>query len=137
MVGAAVVTATSVAIRGRLAAEREMTSACTIAPRGTTPTTDPDTGEVTFPAGTPVYSGKCRVRPAGTQGSTLEAGGAEVFAFDYLVSVPFSVTGVQEGHRVTVTASPDPALVGVTVEVQKVDRGEHITARRLSCNEVS
>jgi hypothetical protein len=138
MVGAAVVTATSVAIRGRLAAEREMTSACTIAPRGTTPTTDPDTGEVTFPAGVAVYSGKCRVRPVTSRsGAALEIGGAQVFAFDYLVSVPFAVTDVQEGHRVTVTASPDPALVGVTVEVQKVDRGEHITARRLSCNEVS
>jgi hypothetical protein len=74
MVGAAVVTATTTAIRGRLAAEREMTSACTITPRGTTPTTDPDTGEVTFPVGAPVYSGKCRVRPAGTAGINARGG---------------------------------------------------------------
>jgi hypothetical protein len=47
------------------------------------------------------------------------------------------VAGVQEGHRVTVTSSPDPALVGVVLEVHKVDRGENITARRLSCNEVN
>jgi hypothetical protein len=75
--------------------------------------------------------------PGWHPGINARGGGAQVFAFDYLVSVPFAVTDVQEGHRVTVTASPDPALVGVTVEVQKVDRGEHITARRLSCNEVS
>jgi hypothetical protein len=60
-----------------------------------------------------------------------------MFDFDYLVSVPFSVTGIAEGMSVTVTASPDPALVGVNLEIQKVDRGEHITARRLSCNEVT
>ena len=131
-------TAATTAARGRVAAEREMTSACTIAPRGTEPTTDPDTGAVTFPAGVAVYTGKCRVRPVTSRGGgTLEIGGAEMFAFDYLISVPFSVTGVQEGHRVTVTASPDQALVGVVVEVQKVDRGEHITARRLSCTEVA
>lgn len=99
--------------------------------------TDPVTGEVTFPAGTAVYTGKCRVRPAGREGQTAEAGGRELFTFDYLVSVPFSVAGVQEGHRVTVTSSPDPALVGVVLEVHKVDRGENITARRLSCNEVN
>jgi hypothetical protein len=118
-------------------AEALMSSACTIAPRGTTPTTDPDTGDVTFPAGVAVYSGPCRVRPADLQARTAEAGGAEIYTFDYLVSIPFSVTGVQEGHRVTVTASPDPALVGVALEVQKVSRGETITARRLSCNEVA
>jgi hypothetical protein len=43
---------------------------------------------------------------------------------------------VIEGHRLTVTFSPDLALVGITVEVQKVDRGDNITARRLACSEV-
>jgi hypothetical protein len=122
----------------RARAESLMSSTCTIRARATgEPTTDSTTGAVTPAVGATVYSGKCRVRPAGTQGSTAEAGGAEVFTFDYLISVPFSVTGVAEGHRLTVTASADPALVGVTLEVQKVDRGEHITARRLSCNEVT
>ncbi len=60
-----------------------------------------------------------------------------MFTFDYLVSIPFAEADVQEGHRVTISASPDPALVGVVVEVQKVDRGEHITARRLFCREVA
>lgn len=114
-----------------------MTSACTIAPPGTEPTTDPNTGEVVFPAGVAVYTGPCRVRPMSAQSHATEVAGAEVFSFDYLVSVPFAVVGVQEGHRVTVTASPDPALVGVALEVQKVDRGDNITARRLLCNEVA
>jgi hypothetical protein len=87
MVGAAVVTATSVAIRGRLAAEREMTSACTITPRGTTPTTDPDTGEVTFPLGRRVL-GQVPGAPGWHAGINARGGWREVFAFDYLVSVP-------------------------------------------------
>jgi hypothetical protein len=114
-----------------------MSSVCTIRAKSTGRTTDPTTGAVTPTPGAVVYAGPCRVRPAGREAQTAQAGGAEVFAFDYLVSVPFSVTGVAEGQRLTVTASPDPALVGVEVEVQKVDRGEHITARRLSCSEVA
>lgn len=99
-------------------------------------TTNPETGEVATPAGTLVYEGKCRVRPAGTQSQDVDTGGSELAQFDYVVSVPFAVTGVLEGHRVTVTASPDPALVGTLVEVRKVDRGDHISARRLFCEEV-
>lgn len=121
----------------RAAAESLMTSTCSIAPPGVEPVTDPDTGEVTFPAGVAVYTGPCRVRPGGTRGSTLEVGGAELFTFDYQVSIPFAEVGVLEGHEVVFTASADPALVGVVVEVQKVERGDHITARRLLCREVS
>ena len=129
--------AAGVAEMGRRLAESLMTSTCTIRERGTEPVTDPETFEVTFPPGAVVYSGKCRVRPAGREAQTGTSGGAEVFTFDYLVSVPFSVADVDEGHLLTVDASPDPALVGVSLEVQKVDRGDNITARRLSCNEVA
>lgn len=121
----------------RAEAEALMTSTCTIAPEGTEPVTDPDTGEVTFPPGVAVYTGKCRVRPAAGQGSTAESGGAEVFVYDYLISIPFAETDVVEGMRVTVDSSPDPALLTVVVEVTKVDRGDHLTARRLFCNEVT
>lgn len=114
-----------------------MSSACSIAPAGVEPVTDPETGEVTFPAGEAVYVGKCRVRPVAAVGGDTDAGGAELARLDYLISVPFSVTGVKEGHRVTITASPDVSLVGAVVEVRRVDRGDHITARRLQCEEVA
>ena len=115
-----------------------MTSTCTIRGKSSgVPVTDSVTGAVTFPAGEVVYSGQCRVRPMTSRGGgTVEAGGAELFTFDYLVSVPFAVTGVREGMPVTIDSSPDPDLVGIVVEIRKVDRGETITARRLSCNEV-
>lgn len=129
--------ASSTAARGRAFAERQYESTCLIAPKGTAPVTDNTTGAVTFPPGAAVYTGKCRVRPAGGQGSTAESGGAEVFVYDYLVSIPFAEADVVEGMRVTIDSSPDPALLTVVVEVTKVDRGDNLTARRLFCNEVS
>lgn len=117
-----------------------MTSTCTIRERADGTVTDPETGEVATVVGAVVYSGPCRVRPtnvAGAQATVIDVGGGEAFRFGYLVTVPFSVVGVREGHRLTVDSSPDPDLVGRDLEVQGVDRGEHITARRLSCEEVA
>ena len=97
--------------------------------------TDPSTGEVVQPK-TTVWFGPCRVRPNDAQASPVEVGGAELFAYDYLVTIPFEVDEVVEHLRGTVTSSPDPALVGITVEVQKVARGDDISGRRLLCTEV-
>jgi hypothetical protein len=99
---------------------------------------DPQTGEVTDSQGA-VWSGPCRIRPAGggSTGGADEVGGAEVFTYDYMVSLPVAVDVVVAGHRLTVTASPDAALAGVTMEVQRVDRGDTITARRLFCRDVA
>lgn len=125
---------------GRALAESLMTSTCTIRDRSGGSVMDPDTLEYTATPGAVVYSGKCRIRPAaGPAGdsSTREIGGVEMYAFDYLVSVPFVVADVREGQRVTIDSSADPALVGVELEVSHVDRGEHITSRRLQCAEVA
>ena len=97
--------------------------------------TDPSTGEVTR-GQTVIWSGPCRIRPAATQASETEAGGAELFTYDYLVSIPWAVTEVLEHMRGTVTDCPDLALAGVTMEVQRVARGSTITARRLACTVV-
>jgi Family of unknown function (DUF6093) len=95
---------------------------------------------VTFPPGVAVYTGKCRIR--GSSGRALQAdttnvGAVQFFTTDYMIAVPFNVTTVKEGHVLTVSASPDPALVGIVVEVQHVERGEHISARRLICKDVA
>jgi hypothetical protein len=119
----------------RARAEALMSSTCTVFTPGA-PITDPNTGEVTSTQ-TTVWFGPCRARPAGRQSYPAQVGGAEEFAFDYLISLPFSVSSVVEKMRLTVTGSPDAALVGITVEIQKVDRGDHVTARRLACTEVS
>lgn len=124
----------------RAEAEAMMTSTCTIRVPGTEDTTDDDTGEVTRTPGATVYSGRCRIRPAsgpGGDSAEREAGGAQLFVYDYLISVPFVVATVRERHRVTIDSSPDASLVGAEVEVQQIDRGDHLTARRLRCNEVA
>ena len=97
--------------------------------------TDPSTGEVTR-ANTVVWSGPCAIRPAGDRSQETEFGGAEVFVYDYLVKIPWSVTTVVEHLRGTVTSCPDLALAGITMEVQKVARGSRITTRRLACTVV-
>jgi hypothetical protein len=129
------VSAASAAARGRAFADAQFTSACTVFKPGE-PITDPQTGEVTRAPQT-IWFGPCRVRPgSGQMANAGEAGGGEVFEFAFVVSVPFSVASVIEGHRLTVTASPDPALIGMTLEVQRIDRGDNVTARRLFCQEV-
>jgi hypothetical protein len=131
-------TAQSVAIAGRRAAESLMTSTCTITARSGEPVTDPDTGAVSFPAGPVVYSGKCRVKPSSTWGRTAEAGGEQVAPSTFTVSVPFAVTAVDRGHVVRIDASPDGWLVGRVLEVRFApESGDHVTARRLLCEEPS
>jgi hypothetical protein len=133
------VSAETAAARGRRLIESMMRSTCTVRELSSSSAVDPDSGQVTPVPGAIVYSGKCRVRPLGNQSQTQDAGGAEVFSFDYLVSLPFNSGGsadVREGMTCHIDSSPDPALAGVDVEVQKVDRGDDITARRLFCNEV-
>jgi hypothetical protein len=100
-----------------------------------TPVTDPNTGEVVTPQ-TVVWSGPCRIRSADYVARQIEVGGAEAFTYDYLISVPWSVTQIIEHLRGTVTSSPDLALAGLTVEVQKVARGSTLSARRLACTVV-
>jgi len=111
-----------------------MTSACTIFTSGEQ-ITDPQTGEVTTGQDV-IWTGRCRVRPMDRSAATPDVAGVPIVTFDYLVSIPFDAYTVLEGHRLTITDSPDPALAGVTLEVQKVDRGDHLSARRLACREV-
>lgn len=129
-------------IEGSVARAREkvlrmLRSECTVFSTGEQ-ITDPNTGEVTR-AQTVVYTGPCKVRPAATGLTALsdDIGGGELFRFDYRVSLPFEVDTVFEGHRLTITSSPDPALLGITLEVQRVDRGDSVTARRLICQRIA
>jgi hypothetical protein len=122
----------------RAEAEANMASICTIRKNDTRPTTDPETGEVTPGVGTLVYSGKCRIQPGATQSQSQSRGGAETFEFAFIVSVPFSATGIRAGHLVTIDGSPDPDAVGLLLEVQPTRfAGDNITARRFGCNEVA
>lgn len=130
-------TAARAAELGRIFAESLMTSTCRIFTPGPA-VTDPNSGAVTYPE-QGVVTSPCRVRPAGTSGNSggngQDIGGAEAIAAGYVVSLPFAVTaGILQ--RLVVTASPDPSLVGLSLEVRQVARGDNVTARRLLCEEV-
>lgn len=118
----------------RAAAESLMSSSCTITRPGGEPVWDDATGTYTDPEPVVTYSGKCRIRPAATWGREASAGEADVLLSAFRIQLPFTATGVDTGQKVTVDSSPDPALVGRALIVRFVpDMGDHITARRLTC----
>ncbi len=128
--------ATSVTLRGRAAAEALMADAVTIQ-RRTGETTDPDTG-VVAPTYATVYAGKAKVQAAQFSGSPSTVGEAELLIAQMQVHIPMSATGVTSDDLVTVTASAlDPELVGKTFRVRGASHKSYLTARRYSVIEVT
>jgi hypothetical protein len=122
--------AASVLARGQAAAEALMVDACTI--RRATGETN-DAHGYTSTTYTTIYTGKCRIQ----QQSSAQAQQHDA-AEDYLlmlrleVQVPMTVTGVQAGDEVLITASAlDPDLPGRTFRVHDLAHKTHATARRL------
>jgi len=124
----------SATLAGRRAAEALMVDTCTITRGTSSQTFDPATGTYATTPGVSVYTGPCRVKPAGTSDRVVEAGGQAVSLFPFVVSVPISAVQFAVDDRVTVTVSTlDPALVGTVLRVVQVAAGSHLTARRLGC----
>lgn len=134
--------ATSVTLAGRAAAERLMVDTCTIT-RQTGHTTNLSTGVITATTVT-VYAGKCRVKqvtgggqPA-SSGSDSGVGEASLALVPYQLQLPMSATGLGQGDRATVTASAlDPDLVGRVFVLDGVAAGTHLTMRRYQVREVT
>jgi hypothetical protein len=128
--------ATSVTLRGRAAAERLMLDTCTIQ-RTASLTTDPDTGVVT-PTYTTVYTGKCKVQQQSPASAPTVVGEASVFVGQLELHLPMSVTGVQPDDLATITACPlDADLVGRTFRLRGPAHKSYLTARRYPVVEVA
>ena len=128
--------ATSVALRGRIAAEALMLDAVTITRAGT-PTTNPDTGVVT-PSLTTIYTGIAKVQAASASGSPENVGEAERMASQLVLHIPMSVTGVTADDVATITASAlDPDLVGKVFTIRAPMHKSFATARRFPLQELS
>jgi hypothetical protein len=120
---------------GRLIAERQMSSALRYFTPGP-PVTDPVTGQVTSSEQGAARS-RCKVRPTSPRDFPAQAGGDQVFASNYIVSLPFGQAPVPAvGQEIVVESSPDPALVGARMQIRHVSIGDAITARRLLCFKV-
>lgn len=129
-------TATSVTLRGRLAAEANMVDACTIK-RVTGSSTNDNTGVVT-PTYSTIYSGKCRIQQTVPVSKPHDVGEAAVWLQRLELQVPMSVTGIASDDLVTITASLlDADLVGRTFHVRELGHKSHMTARRVQIEEVT
>lgn len=129
-------TAETATLSGRAAAEALMVDTCTITRSATRGTFNETTLQYDSPTTTSLYTGKCRVKPAGGQVSdrVVQFGEQAVSLWPFQVSVPISVENLAVDDLVTITASSlDPDLVGTVLRVRDVTQGTHITARRLGC----
>lgn len=88
------------------------------------------TGELANPAAAPIYSGKCSVKPDDTQ--PIEDA-SDNLLLRYTVTLPYTASGVREGHAVTMTATQDPDLMGQTLRVVSVDLKTLMVSRKLRC----
>jgi hypothetical protein len=130
------VSATSVILRGRAAAERLMLDACTVR-RLASEATNRETG-VVIPTYTTVYSGKCKFQQRATGSSQQDLGQATIMLVQLEVHLPASVTGVLSEDIVTCTASVlDAELVGRTWLVQGEAHKSYLSARRLVLQELT
>lgn len=119
--------------RGRQLAEALMVDTCTIRHR---------TGETTDENGTivgtysTVYTGRCRVQQATPASAPQDTGEAHVYLLRLEVQLPMTVTGLEVGDEIEVTASVhDADLIGRTFLIRDLAHATHKTARRVQCTE--
>lgn len=121
--------------RGQVAAELGMVDTCTIR-RVTGTATDDFSGAVTKTYLSPdSYAGKCRVQMRLAQSTEHDAGEDFVRLLRVEIQLPMSVSGLEVGDEVTVTASADPDLMGRTFLIRDLFHKTEATARRVQCTE--
>lgn len=120
---------------GRTLLTETLIDACTIR-RQTGATESLITGTST-PAYATIYAGPCKVQGAAAASST-DVAEAHLALDSPILHVPITVTGVQEGDLVTITASAnDPELPGRFFRIQGPHHKSNATARRFQCTEVT
>lgn len=130
-----VMTAESLVLAGRVAAEALMVDACTITRRDGTTTTNATTGVVT-PNETPVYTGACRIQNRAPRVRSPIAGEAVWLERLIELQIPMSATDIRTGDGATITASLlDPHLVGVKLRITASEHKSHATMRRVQTTE--
>ncbi|MFI2664881.1 DUF6093 family protein [Micromonospora carbonacea] len=119
--------------QGRAAAERLMADQCLI--RRATGEGSDDDGNV-VKTYEDLYAGKCRVQQTSAQAAQEDVGEDFQLMLRLEVHLPMSVTGLEAGDEVTITASAhDPDLPGRTFLVRDLFHKTHATARRVGVTE--
>lgn len=130
--------ATSITLAGRRAAERLMVDTCTVK-RLASQVSDPETGVIT-PTYTTIYTGRCKVQRTShpTNSRPLNVGEAELFAAYIELHLPTSVLGVDSDDFATIDAAPlDADLVGTVFHLRELAHKTFQTARRFGVQEVT
>ena len=129
-------TSTSITLRGRAMAERQMVDACTVT-RQATASSDAELGTITYST-TTVYSGKCRVQQHGASTRPHQLGEAAVWLQRLELQLPMSVTAVASDDLVVITASSlDPDLLNRKWRVRELTHKTHETMRRYTIEETT
>jgi hypothetical protein len=127
--------ATTITLRGRIAAEALMVDTCTIK-RAASFATDPETGIAT-PTYSTIYTGKCRLKLPVAVARPVTAGQAQEFTQHPILSLPATTTGILVDDILTITASLlMPSLVGRVFHVRAVPGQSHMTAARFEVMEI-
>lgn len=122
--------------RGRETAESLMTDTIHVTRRSGVPTTDPETGQVTYPTET-VHSGIGRIQSRGTEATRKTTAGADVLIVTFQAQLPVTVV-LQGDDEIEVTASEsDPLMVGRKFRVEAVIRKTHATKTAANVEEVT
>jgi hypothetical protein len=126
---------TALLARGQAAAEAGMADTCTVR-RRTGEATDLDTAVVTPTYLSPnPYAGKCRVQQRGGV-QQRDVGEDMQVLLQLEVQLPTTLTGLQVGDEVTITASAgDTDLVGRTFLIRELAHKSEATARRVQVTE--
>lgn len=108
---------------------RFLVDTCTITTRGGV-AFDADEGIDVETAGTTVYAGVCRIRPAGGD-QTVIVGESPVPYRTHDVWLPWDTTGVEVNHLLTLDTCDDPHMVDRTFTVTDVQGGSSGPHRKL------
>jgi hypothetical protein len=126
----------SLLLRGRAAAESLMLDTCTIT-HVTGAVTDPDTGVVTATTSV-VYSGKCKVQRAAAAGASTDVGEAKLLTSQLQVHTPMSAAAADPDDLVTIGSSAlDADLAGRVFTIRGLPDKSYLTARRYAVQELS
>lgn len=130
--------AASITLRGRAAAERDMLDACKVE-RLTGSVADPETGVIT-PTRSVIYSGKCKLQQSAPSTAPTTVGEAGVFVGQLTLHLPVTDTTalVAPDDLVTITTCvQDASLVGKVFKLRGPAHKSFATARRFPLVEVS
>lgn len=110
----------------RAQARSLMMARVSISRSGGAPVWDPETESMSEPT-TPVYDGPGRLLPPNPRTAGVDAAGEAVMVTDRVVAVPWDVTGIEDGDRLTVD--------GVDLVVESASTSTHAVELRLRCRE--